>query len=637
DGVDRLVVDKNGLVTFYTIGSPFTPTGMKVYLANKSTYEENGVWYGAERVQLNRNQVSFRYNNSVINSGYPFTEADVGNQTIIVLYDYNGTDIEGSYGITVSLAVPSAIIITNKSEIESAKYYVGQTFDVNSVKFEAEYTGYANGAVDVSRFVVSDVTLSDVGTKTITFTIATGETSSITVSVDITVSDKETITAKFVSTNFKYVEGQPVGVKITQENGQELPEGITWVLVDANGNPVSLMSIGTYDVEARFTVDKSKYNDIAPIKARIQIREILAAIDRNQLDMPALKVTYGNADFNYKLNNIIITDTDNVSYRVVGTTYTINGFPEGNITVRNAGTYNIVAEIKATATTDEEAITIVETYTIVVDRVKNEIYSLKMASWIMGQTPASYELNAAFGAEDAVITYYREDGVTLYNDGKTRPSDLGNYVIIATIAQGDNYTETVTERCYFSINLAKIEGTSEEGGSVKDEEGKSKVEITSGVGVNPNYRLVITELNEESTSDVAIKNKIVVSGYGIDLLDGSDNRVTTGQEYTVRIKLTAEQLSQKNLEVYSINSIGQSTPLNGTVTEDGYIEFKVSKFDDETSADRESLRFVVAAKDVAAARRVGLIVGVSVGALIAVGAITALIIVFVKKKKENDE
>ena len=46
---------------------------------------------------------------------------------------------------------------------------------------------------------------------------------------------------------------------------------------------------------------------------------------------------------------------------------------------------------------------------------------------------------------------------------------------------------------------------------------------------------------------------------------------------------------------------------------------------------------MIGARDAAAARRTGLIIGVSVGAVIAIIAITALIIIFVKKKKENDE
>lgn len=181
------------------------------------------------------------------------------------------------------------------------------------------------------------------------------------------------------------------------------------------------------------------------------------------------------------------------------------------------------------------------------------------------------------------------------------------------------------------MNKATLESES------KDEEGKSEIVITTGNGMDPSYVLVIEKLTAESTAEITIKKKIVLAGYSIDLVDGDGNRPATEQTYTVRLKLTAEQLSQKKLAVYSVNSLGQSVDMNGKVTEDGYIEFTVNTFEDATSEDHAALRFVIGARDAAAARRTGLIIGVSVGAVIAIIAIMALIIIFVKKKKENDE
>ena len=47
--------------------------------------------------------------------------------------------------------------------------------------------------------------------------------------------------------------------------------------------------------------------------------------------------------------------------------------------------------------------------------------------------------------------------------------------------------------------------------------------------------------------------------------------------------------------------------------------------------------YVITCRDEEAMKKIALIIGVSVGAVIAVGAISALIAIFVKKKKENDD
>ena len=632
DEVDRLVLDKEGLVTFYTIHSTFTSAGAKVYLAYKSTYEENGVWYGAAREQLNRNQVSFRYNGGVA-INYEFTESDIGEQTIIVLYDYNGIDISASYTINISRATPRAIIITNKEEVESAEYYVGQTFDVNTVKFEAEYSGMENAPIDASRFEVSDINLNDPGKKTISFTIATGDNSSITVEVTIEVREKITVEVSFPSRSYKWQGGEPIELVLTQKNGDKIPEGITYFFGDKNGNKITVTdkTVTPLEVYAYFTVvNKVKYNDIAPVKAQIEVKEILAAVDRNATNMPALDVTYNNTEFNYKLSNIVVTDGNGGVYNVLTdtVTYTINGYPEGNIAVKNAGVYEIVVSFKVT---NEELgeIQIDERYTITVAPDKNEIYNFAIASWIEGQSQSEVVLNAKYGTAD--ITYYTDaDCTILYHDGKTRPNSVGVYYAVAVIAGCESYEEE-RATCRFSVNKATLESDS------KDEEGKSEIIITTDNGMDPSYGLIIDVLTEEATAEISIKSKIILAGYSIDLVDEQGNRPVTEQSYTVRLKLTAEQLSQKKLAVYSVNSLGQTVDLNGKVTEDGYIEFTVNTFEDATSEDHAALRFVIGARDAAAARRTGLIIGVSVGALIAVAAITALIIIFVKKKKENDE
>ena len=346
--------------------------------------------------------------------------------------------------------------------------------------------------------------------------------------------------------------------------------------------------------------------------------------------MPALDVTYNNTEFNYKLNNIVVSDGNGGVYNVLTdtVTYTINGYPEGNIVVKNAGTYEILVSFKVT---NEElgTIQIDERYTITVAPDKNEIYNFAIDSWIEGQPQSEVVINAKYG--QATITYYTDaDCTILYHDGKTRPNSVGVYYAVAVIEGCESYDQE-RATCRFSVNKATLESES------KDEEGKSEIVITTDNGMDPSYGLVIEKLTAESTAEISIKKKIVLAGYSIDLVDGDGNRPASEQTYTVRLKLTAEQLSQKKLAVYSVNSLGQSVDLNGKVTEDGYIEFTVNTFEDATSEDHAALRFVIGARDAAAARRTGLIIGVSVGAVIAIIAITALIIIFVKKKKENDE
>lgn len=626
-----LVFDKNGLITFYTIGSTFDKMGIKVYIAFASCYEEDGVRYGrSDFIEDYLATVSFRYNGKLA-STYKFQEEDEGEQVITALYAYQGRQLEGTINITVSSAVPETIDIVDRATYETAEYYVGQTFDYSNMKFAVTYAGYPDATIDSKRITVSDVMLNETGSKTITFSIATGQDPSISTRLTIEVLPKVTVEVEFLSRAYKWQDGNPIELVITQKDGSKIPEGITYFFGDKNGNKLTITDQGSYEVYVYFTVvNKVKYNDIAPVKAQIEVKDILAAVDRNKTDMPALDVTYNNTEFNYKLNNIVVSDGNGGVYNVLTdtVTYTINGYPEGNIVVKNAGTYEILVSFKVT--NDElGTIQIDERYTITVAPDKNEIYNFAIESWIEGQPQSEVVINAKYG--QATITYYTDaDCTILYHDGKTRPNSVGVYYAVAVIEGCESY-EQERATCRFSVNKATLESES------KDEEGKSEIVITTDNGMDPSYVLVIEKLTAESTAEITIKKKIVLAGYSIDLVDGDGNRPATEQTYTVRLKLTAEQLSQKKLAVYSVNSLGQSVDMNGKVTEDGYIEFTVNTFEDATSEDHAALRFVIGARDAAAARRTGLIIGVSVGAVIAIIAIMALIIIFVKKKKENDE
>ncbi len=340
------------------------------------------------------------------------------------------------------------------------------------------------------------------------------------------------------------------------------------------------------------------------------------------------KRVYNGEQFPYELDGIsIIEENGDTEYKFINVTYTItrDGKPVTELVVDKAGVYKIVAKIQFEAVTGElagETQFLEKEYTITVDRAKNEIFSFKIDSWIVDTAQKDPVINAKFGT--ANIVYFTSEGVEL---GVTRPSSLGNYYAIATIPSCESYDE-VTARCDFSINKASIGAVDDEGNELVDETGKPKYEVTGENGVDPSLTFKVEKWADDyDSSYVKVNRKLmVVAGYGICFVDGEGKEVFVEGTHTVRILIDEALRNEKKLYIYTVDEQGNVIDLDAR-REGDYLVFDTDDF---------SKDFVVACRDAAAAQRMGLIIGVSVGAIIAIAVVIALIVVFVKKKKEND-
>ncbi len=292
-----------------------------------------------------------------------------------------------------------------------------------------------------------------------------------------------------------------------------------------------------------------------------------------------------------------------------------------------AGTYNVHVEVKVYNSSTEEDATVEHDYTIIINQVNNEIYSLTMGSWIKGDEVKSPSISALFGADKVIYEYFTADGVSL---GKAKPTDVGNYYVTATIPATESYKAHDPIRAYFSINNETYSPDKDkDGNSLKDENGADKIIISTENGVDPSYRLVVDTLENDKLGEIQIKNKIVLGGYNLELVDQDGNRVdTTDQSYTVKLLIAPDQRNGKKYAVYAIDENGVKVLVDSARREGDYMVFTTSDFAQD---------YVITCRDEEAMKKIALIIGVSVGAVIAVGAISALIAIFVKKKKENDD
>ncbi|MCX4287238.1 MAG: hypothetical protein OSJ68_08155, partial [Clostridia bacterium] len=615
-----------------TVNSTYHIGTVEVYLKYASYYtetdSEGNVVHKGKRENITGaefDKITFMINGALA-EGYTLSENDVPSCKVDVSYRYGGNNYFGEYYLTVNTARPSAISINGIDDYLNAKYYVGGKLDISKMTFTVKFQGFADGTIDASA-VTYDLGALNLPTTEGPYTI-TFRYFDVSTTLTINVLPKEEIAVKFESKTYKYT-GEEIKIVVTQDNGQPLPEGITYQFVDKHGNVItSLKEIGEYELTVKFTVDESVYLPIADVSATISVKKIAAMLDESKLIKPVDKRVYNGEQFPYELDGIsIIEENGDTEYKFINVTYTItrDGKPVTELVVDKAGVYKIVAKIQFEAVTGElagETQFLEKEYTITVDRAKNEIFSFKIDSWIVDTAQKDPVINAKFGT--ANIVYFTSEGVEL---GVTRPSSLGNYYAIATIPSCESYDE-VTARCDFSINKASIGAVDDEGNELVDETGKPKYEVTGENGVDPSLTFKVEKWADDyDSSYVKVNRKLmVVAGYGICFVDGEGKEVFVEGTHTVRILIDEALRNEKKLYIYTVDEQGNVIDLDAR-REGDYLVFDTDDF---------SKDFVVACRDAAAAQRMVLIIGVSVGAIIAIAVVIALIVVFVKKKKEND-
>lgn len=645
DTITRLGVDREKIATVFAVGTGFSKFTVDVYYEYASYYVEDGVAYGERTpIDMDTQKVSFVYNGAeIVDDGYTFDANDIGEDRVIYISTVyrapgstTGSTKRGEIHIRVIDAIPTKMTIFNKEELQNAKYYVGSTFDKSLIQAYVNFKSGSDGFVDPSQLDIANATLpDDEGYYTIEVTYFTNTEFQQKDTIRIYVSLKETVKIGFTDRTLRFINAPIELPPVLCEDGSALPEGIDYrvSITDSNGNPVSMEAIGDYIVTLKFTVDTSKYNPINDIRVTISVRDIKAVIVESLLVKPNESRPYtGNiiTSKEYELANIHFEDSEdpNKSYTLETINYTINGKAAENVTIQEANTYAIVANIAVRSVETGEVFTIEPyTYQIVVEKVVNVIDTFVINNWIEGNTPGLKTFNCTYGIDTETYEYYRiTDSGKEELIGSELPTTRGKYVAVVTVHGTRSYDE-VSERAYFTVTKAMLNPAKDATGeSLKSEDGKDKVQVTTSNGVDPTYNLRVEVLKD--TSDITIKKQVVLVGYDIDIVDASNNVVANPGEYTVRLLLTAEQRANKNIKVYSVDEYGASTEITGSkVDEDGYLVFKTSNF---------SGNFVIGARDAAAASRLGWIIGVSVGAVVAICAVIALIVVIVKKKKEND-
>ena len=621
-------------IKYFMVNSDVSKSSFQFYKEYASFYKEKDA-DGVERTYGYRERITDTSNISFVINGfngtYKIKDTDV-DTGIDITVDYD--NLSGSKWFAVTKSAPRSISIADLDSYTGAKYYIGSNFDYSKMQFNVVFEDGGDGVLNADQVEVSKTLMDKLGAFSITFTYGT-----VSVTLDITVSDKEQVVLSFNDKTYKYTGSAitPIVQQIDENsNIVPLPDDVTVEFKNPDGTDIgAIINEGDYVVMVVAKGPEYKYKEIASAQATIKVRAFDLAIDEDEVLYPStiiggtISYQYNGKEQPFELKNIVIKDSDGKVYEYAegAITYVVKRNGAVVTSLVEAGTYNVHVEVKVYNSSTEEDATVEHDYTIIINQVNNEIYSLTMGSWIKGDEVKSPSISALFGADKVIYEYFTADGVSL---GKAKPTDVGNYYVTATIPATESYKAHDPIRAYFSINNETYSPDKDkDGNSLKDENGADKIIISTENGVDPSYRLVVDTLENDKLGEIQIKNKIVLGGYNLELVDQDGNRVdTTDQSYTVKLLIAPDQRNGKKYAVYAIDENGVKVLVDSARREGDYMVFTTSDFAQD---------YVITCRDEEAMKKIALIIGVSVGAVIAVGAISALIAIFVKKKKENDD
>lgn len=662
DTVSRVGFNANRRQLNYSVGLELDPSPIVIYFEYASYYEETveGVTtpYGYRSGAIDKsnpaNNVRFYLTSEDadvrISNTYTFKESDVGSRDLVVYVRDGDSEYSGTISVEIVKSLPTKLTVENKAELEAGEYFVGNTFDKTKAVFFVKYDeAEADGIIDAASITMENGELTAPADQhTVTFIYKVGSRE-VKDTVTITVKPKIVVSVRFVDATYRWTESG-VELVITTADGEALPEGIEYKFYNVSDGSPAYLTMGegevekVFDLEARFTVDTSRYAPIDPVTATITLRVIVADVDDNELrgpwarDAEPLSTTtkaYSGTAFapeDYALRNIKIVDNSEGSDAVYTTTvdYFINNKPANSVEILEAGTYTIKAVINV-ASNDGTTFKLDRVYTIVITKAQNVITNLSVANWISGEQASEPVCIRSFGTPE-----YLYEGVngTDYHSS-IKPTEPGNYKVIATIFGTDSYTETEAT-ANFTIMQPQIVAEGSNGQPLTGDDGKNVVSLTGsdGKGVTPGYELKIELIDDESAlqdikaKDSQFKKQIVMNGYDLKVVDANGQEVQDPGKYTVKILLSAEQRNAKDLKLYSVDEYGQATELKiSAVDKDGYISAEISNFNN---------KFVLSAKDVEAARKTGWTLGLAIGGAVVLILVIVLIVVIIKKKREND-
>ena len=614
-------------IRFYLVDQTLDTHGIEVYQLYDSTYQENGVWYGARTPVTNPMFRLLGYGGSIEN--YKITSSDLSGGKITLIARDGGNS--GTIDIPVIDKTPTGIEISNAEDYRKV-YYVGETPDFSDITFKVLF-GEDTSPVDglTVGTITHDYKGGAIADSEGTFDVTFSYFSTVQITVTFTKAPKEDLKIVMPSNNVLTYTGEDIPVPEIKFNvgtlvGQNELDGVEVKVVIRNDKGVIVSYIqaeGKYEIVYSFTVTNPRYNTpenvnftvevtTNPYKVEITVPETVeTAYTGSAIEVP--KPTVGqvtdstNGDAVVPETSVLkvytITDVKNNTTVEVG---------YGEVwTVSHAGRYVITVTVKVSRSGEEPYTARTETYEFVVTQAKNNPDNAQISGpeFVLKGADGEidlgkFTLTADFGADTVVWEYStsRDGGYTT-----DKPTAIGTYYVRAKIAATDDYEGLVTFGKKFEVRGESID--SGENGSV-----------TGGNGIGEGWTLDIKRMDGNAVSEVSISKQDVLDGYEVVLKNALGTAVTGQGEYTVRVKLSEELSGRSDLKVFFKDADGNTVEKSASV-KDGYIEFKTSEFG----------TFIITSA--VAGEPVGLLVAVIVLGVIAAGMIAACAVVFAKKRK----
>ena len=623
----------NGAIQFYLVNQVLDTYGIEVYRLYESTYQENGVWYGArERIA----SPVFRlegYNGSITN--YVITSLDLSGGKI-VLIARDGSD-SGKLEIPVIDKTAQGMEVANPDEYRKT-YYVGETPDFSDIVFRIMF-GDDTPSVEVNVGTVkTDYTggelTGDVTTFSVTFTYF-----SINIKLDFNVAQKEDLTVVLPKNTVLTFTGDEIAapeLKFTVDGntiGQNALDGVNVTVSlyfgeDSNRRPVTFIrEKGKYTIVYTFEITNPRFKHHDPENVSVEVTAIPYEVDATLPENGQTAYTGEEIELPKPTIGQVTDRTNNfepVPENRVIRVYTVYDEKRdvteevkfGDVwTVVHSGRYVITVTVRVAQEGGAEPLTAwTGSYEYVVTQAKNDLNNASVTGPDLVLKGAdgnidfsAFKAVADFGA-DAVIWEYSTSRDSGYTTDK--PTKVGTYYIRARIAETDDYQGLTTLSKLFEVRDTGIELSGGEGS------------ITGENGIGENWSLEIRHMDSDAVSQTSISKQNVLDGYEVVLRKANGTVVKDEGAYTVRVKLSEELGGRNDLKVFFKDANGNTKELKATV-KDGYVEFTTSEFGS----------FIITSA--VAGAPVGLLVAVIVLGVVAAGGIAACVIVFVKKKRKG--
>ncbi len=596
-----------GATRFYLVNQTFSTIGINVYRVYESYYTENNKEYGRRDLLENGKDVNLKIGQYQA-EGYKITEADLSGGNIILTATAAGGD-NGTLKVPVTAKRPIKLEINATSEYNT-EYYVGQEFSYADMQFRATFED--GSVVDnlTQGSITSDYdnvifTVSQVGKQTVTFSFF-----DVTVTVEIEVKDKEELQVVYEeSKKLAYKNGTeltPPAMRYLVD-GKEVTEveGVSYI-VTVTGAANKLTVLGDYTVTYTFNVTNPRFIKPQPISIKVTVTEILYTVNYNAPTSSQLNHVYTGSNIVFEKGEIAevidIQTNEKLPARRYTREFSLNGeTDESKWNVVEVGEYIVRVRVLVDG---EEVWT--DEYTYVVAMAENQATVSVKNIIAGGEIKPSVE--ASFGGETAKFQYRKEGSASWTTAIDTNVA--GVYYVRAVISGTKNYKEYTSEEVRFTINNTSIS-------SGKNDNDETIVEIgNEDKGVDPE---LVLNVEKKDNGSVSIKKHNVQEVYSITLTKNGEI-ADIKDAYTVKLLLSEELRGRDGIKIHIVDENGKVTEVKAEI-KDGYAVFTTMQFG----------TFVISEQ--IATVPVGLIVGVSIGAVVAAGLIVACVLVFLKKKR----